>query len=47
MKKLYNAPEMEIREYLFAETSVLTTSFPEIDSNNNLNNGDEYDIFGN
>lgn len=46
MKKYYSEPEVGIREYLFVEGSVLTASQPETDTNNNLNDDDEYDIFG-
>lgn len=45
MKKYYTQPELEIRKYVFIEGSVLTTSQPEVDTDNNLNDDDEYDIF--
>lgn len=46
MKKFYTEPEVEIREYLYAQGSVLTTSQPEVDTDNSLTDDDEYDIFG-
>lgn len=46
MKKYYSEPELEIRKYEFVEGSVLTASQPETDTDNNLNDDDEYDIFG-
>lgn len=46
MKKFYSEPELEIREYAFVKGSVLTTSTPEVDTENNLNDDDLFDIFG-
>lgn len=46
MKRFYSEPEMDIRVYSFVEGSVLTASKPEVDTDNNLNDDDIYDIFG-
>lgn len=46
MRKVYSELEFEIREYSYYEESILTTSQPEVDTDNNLNDDDEYDIFG-
>lgn len=47
MKKLYSNPEVEIREYSLYESFVLTTSEPEVKTDNNLHDDDAYGIFGN
>lgn len=49
MKKFYSQPELELREYSFAKSSVLTASDPETNTENNLGNEDNFnlnDIFG-
>lgn len=45
MKKDYNEPVVEIREYSYAENLVLTASQPGTDTDNSLENDDIYDIF--
>lgn len=50
MRKYYSEPELEIRKYSFVQGKVLTTSYPETggsDGGHSLEDGDDYDIFGN
>ena len=43
----YSEPEIEIREYTLANDKVFTSDPATGEGQGNLNNDDEYDMFGN
>lgn len=50
MKKYYEEPEVTVRNYILNPTGIVMTSDPNTDDNDdnpNLNDGDDYDYFGN
>lgn len=51
MKKFYEGPEIEVRNYQLNPTNIVMTSGlgddEHGDNNGNLNDGDDFDYFGN
>lgn len=46
MKKAYEEPEIQVRNYSLPPRDVVMTSDPSIDNKNNLGDGDDYNYFG-
>ena len=46
MKKSYFQPEIEVQKYSVPTGRFITTSEPEVNKENDLNNDDNYNYFG-